>query len=162
MTISVTKAVLKRIMIADLYEPVLLSAEPIGKPCPCGHTGTETPAHRDFRHCLCAYTYFTKVMKPKSWCSCIWQWKSVSPGESRIVRDEIDFGVLVARNVDYVLQHTGSASAPELRYFESMTVEMDRVRISALIVKGQGDSVALPAPGVDRYPERTFRLLSSG
>ena len=62
---------------------------------------------------------------------------AMEEGESWIVRNEIDLGALIARNIDYVFEHSRSALAIKVRYFKCMTVQMDRVRISTLIMKGQ-------------------------
>jgi hypothetical protein len=69
---------------------------------------------------------------------------ALEEGESWIVRNEIDCGALIARNIDYVLEHTGSALVFELRYFKRVTVQMNGVRIFTLILQNQAITSARP------------------
>jgi len=62
---------------------------------------------------------------------------AVEKREPRIVCNEIDFGALITWNVDYILEHTGSAKVLELPYFKRMTVQMNWVRISTLILQDE-------------------------
>src|SRR4030095_10379641 len=58
---------------------------------------------------------------------------TVKEGESRVVRNKINFSILTAWHVDCILADSRSRFPSDSRYFKGMAVKMNRVIVAALV-----------------------------